>query len=55
MLEVDKKTFEDEVLKAEGYGIRRFHLVMDVFVPGSVASSYTKWQINTEIRSNSHL
>ncbi len=30
MLEVDKKTFEDEVLKAEGYVFVDF-LVMDVF------------------------
>lgn len=54
MLEVDKKTFEDEVLKAEGY------VFVDFFGDGCVRArlcgrSYTKWQINTEIRSNSHL
>ena len=54
MLEVDKKTFEDAVLKAEGY------VFVDFFGDGCVPCqalmrSYTKWQINTEIRSNSHL
>ena len=36
MLEVDKKTFEDEVLKAEGYVLLTF-MEMDVFLSGTDA------------------